>query len=225
MSLPECTLCTGSHLSSSFNNSVRTAGEWYLGSFPQKLGQSNNVGFELSLVSPLTSHFQPWIVWGLWDEGPAIPVTRQHTLSGFDLFYKSLQLSGYDTFYRTHVRFCQIHTKAWAICSFTNGKQKQSPCIHALCLVILLINTNKCQACYDPVSSVLTFGTEAGSQEAESGPGPGACRQTGRGWAIAGCCTRWKSHSHRNKWSPAQPRTAPMFYRRTGQDKPKSFIQ
>lgn len=31
----------------------------YLGSFPQKLCQPDNVGFKLSLVSPLTSHLQP----------------------------------------------------------------------------------------------------------------------------------------------------------------------
>lgn len=31
----------------------------YLGSFPQQLGQSDHVGFKLSLVGPLTSHFQP----------------------------------------------------------------------------------------------------------------------------------------------------------------------
>lgn len=33
--------------------------ESYLGSFPQKLGQSDNIGFKLSLVSPLTSYLQP----------------------------------------------------------------------------------------------------------------------------------------------------------------------
>lgn len=30
----------------------------YLGSFPQELGQSDDVGFELSLVGALTSHLQ-----------------------------------------------------------------------------------------------------------------------------------------------------------------------
>lgn len=33
----------------------------------------------------------------------------------------------------------------------------------------------------DCLCLLLTFGTEGGSQEAEPGPGPGACRQTGRG--------------------------------------------
>lgn len=53
------TLCRGSHLSPSFKDLVRRVGGLrYLGSFPQKLGQSDHVGFKLSLVGPLTSHFQ-----------------------------------------------------------------------------------------------------------------------------------------------------------------------
>lgn len=57
-------------------------------------------------------------------------------------------------------------------------------------------------------SLLLTFGTEAGSQEAEPGPGPGACRLTGRGWAIADCCRRSRSHFHQNRSSPTQPQKA-----------------
>lgn len=49
----------------------------YLGSFPQELCQSDDVGFELSLVGALTSHLQTRVVGGLRDEGPAIPVMRQ----------------------------------------------------------------------------------------------------------------------------------------------------
>lgn len=47
----------------------------YLGSFPQKLGQSHDVRLELSLVGALTSHFQTRVVRGLRDEGPTVPVT------------------------------------------------------------------------------------------------------------------------------------------------------
>lgn len=62
-------------------------------------------------------------------------------------------------------------------------------------------------------ASILTFGTEAGSQEAEPGPGPRACRQTGTGWAIADCCRRWRSHFHQNRWSLTQPQKVLKSYR------------
>lgn len=55
----------------------------YLRSFPQQLGQSHHVGFKLSLVRPLSAHFQAGIVRGLGDEGPAIPAApAQHRVRG-----------------------------------------------------------------------------------------------------------------------------------------------
>lgn len=45
----------------------------YLGSFPQQLGKSDNIGFELSLVGPLSSHLQARVIRCLGDKGPAVP--------------------------------------------------------------------------------------------------------------------------------------------------------
>lgn len=94
---------------------------------------------------------------------------------------------------------------------------------HNLCLNLLYLPKNikervqcalqssdKCTVCecMNPGRSsglVHTSGTEEGSLRAGPGPGPAVCRQTGRGWASAGCCRRWRNRSLQSRWSPGQP--------------------
>lgn len=161
--------------------------ERYLGSFPQKLGQSDNIRFKLSLVSPLTSYLQPWIIRSFWDEGPAVPVIRLDAI----------------------IQFCHLEYPQNKI--IYHKKMPQSSW-----------GTDSWSA-YCP-SLLLTFGTEAGSQEAEPGPGPGACRLTGRGWATADCCRRWRSHFHQNRSSPAQPQKALKSCQQRGKELSIYFV-
>lgn len=154
----------------------------YLGSFPQKLCQSDNVGFKLSLVSPLTSHLQPWIIRSFWDEGPAVPVIRCDRLD----------------FSNNADQFCHL--------KHSRREKNKTP-------IILKSSWGNWLLIRPLSASILTFGTEAGLQEAGPGPGPGACRQTGRGWAIADCCRRWRSRFHQNRWSLTQPQKVQKSFR------------